>query len=80
MTAALDPLLVGEVLQVIRDLAADGMTIVIWPRTEMAFAREVADRVVFLADGRIEVGHRPSSVHPPHSPRTAEFPRAVPGW
>ena len=51
-TSALDPEMVGEVLQVIRDLAADGMTMVVVTH-EMGFAREVADRVIFMADGVI---------------------------
>jgi polar amino acid transport system ATP-binding protein len=52
VTSALDPLLVGEVLDVIRELKAEGMTIVMATH-EMQFAREVADRVCFLADGRV---------------------------
>ncbi|GAA1896831.1 amino acid ABC transporter ATP-binding protein [Williamsia serinedens] len=73
VTAALDPLLVGEVLQVVRGLAADGMTIVMATH-EMAFAREVADRVVFLADGRIEEAGTAEQVFTaPRSTRTAEF-------
>ena len=52
MTSALDPELVGEVLDVIRDLKAEGMTMVIATH-EMSFAREVADEVCFLHDGRI---------------------------
>ncbi|HEX9462404.1 MAG TPA: amino acid ABC transporter ATP-binding protein [Alphaproteobacteria bacterium] len=51
-TSALDPELVGEVLTVMRDLAADGMTMVVVTH-EMAFAREAADRVVFIDQGRI---------------------------
>ncbi len=51
-TSALDPEMVGEVLQVIRDLAAEGMTMVVVTH-EMGFAREVADRVIFMADGVI---------------------------
>ncbi len=52
VTSALDPLLVGEVLDVIRELKSEGMTIVMATH-EMGFAREVADRVCFLADGRV---------------------------
>ena len=52
-TPALDPELVGEVLYVMRDLAAEGRTIQVVSH-EMAFAREVASRVIFLVDGRIE--------------------------
>ena len=51
-TSALDPELVGEVLNVMRDLARDGMTMVIVTH-EMAFARDVADRVIFMADGYV---------------------------
>ena len=52
-TSALDPELVGEVLQVIRKVAEEGMTMVVVTH-EMNFAKEVADRVVFMANGRIE--------------------------
>ena len=52
MTSALDPELVGEVLEAVRDLKAAGMTMVIATH-EMGFAREVADEVAFLHDGRI---------------------------
>jgi polar amino acid transport system ATP-binding protein len=52
VTSALDPLLVGEVLDVIRELKSEGMTIVMATH-EMDFAREVADRVCFLADGQV---------------------------
>ena len=56
-TSALDPELVGEVLQVMKDLAQEGMTMVIVTH-EMGFAKEVADRVIMLADGNIiEEGH-----------------------
>ncbi|MEH6904477.1 amino acid ABC transporter ATP-binding protein [Neobacillus drentensis] len=72
-TSALDPELVGEVLQVMKDLAREGMTMVIVTH-EMGFAKEVADRVIMLADGKIiEEGH-PSEifVHPQHE-RTQRF-------
>lgn len=73
ITSALDPMLVGEVLDVIRDLRTDGMTIVMATH-EMAFAREVADRIVFMADGRIEEsGPAEQLFTAPRSPRTAEF-------
>lgn len=52
VTSALDPLLVGEVLDVIRELKSEGMTIIMATH-EMEFAREVADRVCFLADGKV---------------------------
>lgn len=72
-TSALDPELVGEVLQVMKDLAGEGMTMVIVTH-EMGFAKEVADRVIMLADGNIiEEGH-PSDIfaHPKHE-RTQRF-------
>ncbi len=52
-TSALDPELVGEVLEVMRQLAKEGMTMVVVTH-EMGFAREVADRVIFIDDGRIQ--------------------------
>lgn len=52
VTSALDPELVGEVLRVMRQLAAEGMTMVVVTH-EMSFARDVADRVIFLAEGRV---------------------------
>ena len=72
-TSALDPELVGEVLAVIKDLAASGTTLVIVTH-EIGFAREVADRVVFLDGGRIVEQGPPAQVldHPRH-PRTREF-------
>ena len=73
VTAALDPELVGDVLAVIRRLKAEGMTMVIVTH-EMGFAREVADRVCFLADGRILEEGEPKKLfaHPSH-PRTQKF-------
>lgn len=64
-TSALDPELVGEVLNVMKKLAADGMTMVVVTH-EMAFAREVADRVIFMADGYIVEEGTPDEVmsHP----------------
>ena len=72
-TSALDPELVGEVLDVIRDLAKLGTTLVIVTH-EIGFAREVADRVVFLDQGRIVEQGTPAEVltHP-KNPRTQEF-------
>ena len=56
-TSALDPEMVGEVLAVMQDLAKSGMTMVIVTH-EMGFAREVADRVIFMADGwLLKMGH-----------------------
>ncbi|MEU6300952.1 amino acid ABC transporter ATP-binding protein [Streptomyces erythrochromogenes] len=72
-TSALDPELVGEVLSVIKDLATGGTTLVIVTH-EIGFAREVADEVVFLHEGRIVEQGPPARVldHPAH-PRTREF-------
>jgi len=72
-TSALDPELVGEVLDVIRDLAKLGTTLVIVTH-EIGFAREVADRVVFLDQGRIvEQGTPDEVLARPQHPRTREF-------
>jgi polar amino acid transport system ATP-binding protein len=72
-TSALDPELVGEVLAVIRDLATSGATLVIVTH-EIGFAREVADRIVFLDDGRIlEQGPPARVLDNPRHPRTREF-------
>ncbi|WML39938.1 amino acid ABC transporter ATP-binding protein [Neobacillus sp. OS1-2] len=64
-TSALDPELVGEVLQVMKQLAKEGMTMIVVTH-EMGFAREVADRVVFMGDGRILEEAPPNEffVHP----------------
>ena len=56
-TSALDPELVNEVLDVIRDVARDGMTILLVTH-EMRFARQIADRVVYMDEGRIVEGDR----------------------
>jgi polar amino acid transport system ATP-binding protein len=73
VTAALDPELVGGVLDVIRDLKAGGMTMMIVTH-EMAFARDVADRVAFLDGGRIvEVGPPDRVLRDPTEPRTRAF-------
>ena len=61
ITSALDPELVGEVLAVVRQLADDGMTMIVVTH-EMAFAREVSDLVVFMDGGRIVVAGRPDEV------------------
>ena len=72
-TSALDPEMVGEVLNVMADLAAEGMTMVIVSH-EMAFAREVADRVFFMDDGIILEQGRPNDVFSnPQETRTREF-------
>ncbi|MBM9465200.1 amino acid ABC transporter ATP-binding protein [Aeromicrobium sp. YIM 150415] len=73
VTAALDPMLVGDVLDVVKDLAADGHTIVMATH-EMSFARESADRIVFLADGRIVEEGTPEQIFTaPREARTREF-------
>lgn len=72
-TSALDPELVGEVLNVMRDLAKDGMTMVVVTH-EMAFARDVADRVIFMADGYIVEEGTPAEVFGnPKEERTKAF-------
>ncbi|MCR5416949.1 MAG: amino acid ABC transporter ATP-binding protein [Pseudobutyrivibrio sp.] len=72
-TSALDPEMVGEVLQVMKDLAADGMTMVIVTH-EMGFAREVADRVIFMDGGYIIEEGTPSEVLlNPKEERTIDF-------
>ena len=73
ITSALDPELVGEVLELVRQLAADGATILMATH-EMAFARDVAHRVVFLDGGRIIEQGPPADVFgAPREPRTREF-------
>ncbi|MEV6296473.1 amino acid ABC transporter ATP-binding protein [Streptomyces sp. NPDC051896] len=72
-TSALDPELVGEVLDVIRDLAAQGTTMIVVTH-EITFAREVADTVVFMADGRIvEQGPPAEVLDRPRHERTRAF-------
>jgi polar amino acid transport system ATP-binding protein len=76
-TSALDPELVGEVLGVMRALADEGMTMVVVTH-EMGFAREVADRVLFLDQGVIvEEGAARAVLSHPHHPRTQDFLRRV---
>ena len=72
-TSALDPEMVGEVLDLMRDLAHDGMTMVVVTH-EMGFAREVADRVVFMSDGAIiEEGSAADLFDYPQSERLQSF-------
>ena len=72
-TSALDPEMVGEVLAVMRALAASGMTMLVVTH-EMAFARDVSSQVVFMADGRIcESGAPDAFFSSPSQPRTREF-------
>ena len=72
-TSALDPDMVGEVLEVIKELAKDGMTMVVVTH-EMGFAREVADRVIFMAEGLIVEEGKPEEIFSaPRQARTREF-------
>ena len=72
-TSALDPEMVGEVLDVMRELAKAGLTMVVVTH-EIAFAREVADRVVFMADGKmIEQGTPEEIFDNPKNPRLKDF-------
>lgn len=72
-TSALDPELVGEVLNVMKDLAANGMTMVVVTH-EIGFAREVADQVIFMDEGMIvEAGTPQEVIDNPQHPRTKEF-------
>ena len=72
-TSALDPELVGDVLQVMRDIAASGMTMIVVTH-EMQFAREVSDRVIFMADGYVAEEGKPEDIFThPKNPRTKEF-------
>ena len=76
-TSALDPEMVGEVLDVMRDLAASGTTMIVVTH-EMAFAREIADRVVFMAEGRVvEIGPPARLFDAPAEARTQTFLEAV---
>jgi len=73
VTSALDPELVGEVLDTIRVLAEDGMTMILVSH-EMGFVREIARKVVFMADGKIvEVGTPDQIFNAPKTERTKEF-------
>jgi polar amino acid transport system ATP-binding protein len=77
ITSALDPELVGEVLSAIRDLAAGGMTMVLATH-EMGFARDVADRVCFLHEGRVlEQGPPERVLKDPTEERTRQFLRRI---
>jgi len=73
VTSALDPELVGDVLAAVRDLKAEGMTMVIATH-EMSFAREVADEIAFLHEGRIVESGAPAQVlDQPRRPETQRF-------
>ncbi|MBR1561394.1 MAG: amino acid ABC transporter ATP-binding protein [Clostridia bacterium] len=72
-TSALDPEMVGEVLEVMKDLAREGMTMVVVTH-EMGFAREVADRVLFMDEGKILEEGTPDDIFTnPQHPRTKDF-------
>jgi polar amino acid transport system ATP-binding protein len=76
-TSALDPELVGDVLRVMRQLASEGMTMIVVTH-EMDFAREVADRVVFMDSGNIVEEGPPATVFTnPRSPRTRQFLQSI---
>lgn len=76
-TSALDPELVGEVLQVMKNLAAEGMTMIVVTH-EMGFAKEVADRVIFMYDGRIVEDAPPKEIFQnPKNERTKAFLQSV---
>ena len=72
-TSALDPEMVGEVLELMKQLALEGMTMVVVTH-EMGFAREVADRVIFMCDGKIAEEGTPEEIFSaPKNPRTKQF-------
>ncbi|MBE7051157.1 MAG: amino acid ABC transporter ATP-binding protein [Ruminococcaceae bacterium] len=76
-TSALDPEMVGEVLDVMKTLASEGMTMAVVTH-EMGFAREVADRVIFMADGKIEEEGTPDEIFTnPKGARTQQFLQSI---
>ena len=76
-TSALDPELVGEVLQVMKELAKDGMTMLCVTH-EMGFAREVADKVILMAEGIVaEIGSPEQIFDNPQNPRTQNFLKSI---
>ena len=76
-TSALDPEMVGEVLEVMKELAKEGMTMLVVTH-EMGFARDVSDRVVFMADGyKVEEGPAKAFFANPKEQRTKEFLNCV---
>jgi polar amino acid transport system ATP-binding protein len=77
ITSALDPELVAEVLQIVRELARDGMTMLLATH-EMGFAREVANKVCFLCDGSIHEAGTPEQIFgAPKNERTRAFVRSI---
>ena len=76
-TSALDPEMVGEVLELMKELAKSGMTMVVVTH-EMGFAREVATRVLFIDDGKIQEQNAPKEFFEnPQNPRLKEFSSKV---
>jgi len=76
-TSALDPELVGEVLAVMKNLAKSGMTMIVVTH-EMGFAREAANRVVFMADGIVAEEGKPNEIFTaPQNPRTKQFLKSI---
>ena len=76
-TSALDPEMVGEVLDVMKNLAKSGMTMVVVTH-EMGFAREVASRVIFMADGKIIEEGTPDEIFSnPQNERTKQFLNSI---
>ena len=76
-TSALDPEMVGGVLELMQELAEEGMTMVVVTH-EMGFAREVADKILFVADGNIEEAGTPDEIfNHPKSPRLQQFLKCV---
>jgi len=72
-TSALDPEMVGEVLEVMKELAKEGMTMVVVTH-EMGFAKEVADKIIFMEEGKIaEIGSPQEIFHSPKNQRLQEF-------
>jgi len=72
-TSALDPELVGEVLEVMKQLAREGMTMIVVTH-EMGFAKEVADRVIFIDEGKVQVDADPEAFFAnPENPRLRDF-------
>jgi polar amino acid transport system ATP-binding protein len=77
VTSALDPELVGEVLSAVRELKGEGVTMLLATH-EMSFAREVADKVGFLHDGRLlELGPPEQVLEAPRQPETQRFLRRL---
>jgi putative lysine transport system ATP-binding protein len=75
-TSALDPEMVGEVLNIMKDLAKSGLTMIVVTH-EMSFAKDVADRIVFMDQGKIDEEGTPDQIfNHPKSNRTAEFLRS----